>query len=418
MYKNDLKMAIRNLRRNKGYSFLNIAGLAIGMACCLFILLWINDELSYDRYHENADRLFRVIFRGRMSNGEINFSTSPAPLAKVLINEFPEVLRATRLLRSRNVPVSYQEKHFNESLILYTDPNFIDVFSIPLIKGDPREVLRLPNSVVITKKAALKYFGRQDPLGQTLTFNGQSDLIITGLAENVPSNAHFHSDLFVSIDTIPERRNQNWFSNPFHTYIVLKEGTSSERLQAKLPEIITKYMGPLAKKVMGVTLEEYRSSGNTFGFFMQPVNSIHLHSDLEYELEPNGSIIYVYIFSSIALFILMIACVNFMNLATARSAGWASEVGVRKVLGSNRSKLIKQFLTESMLMSSLSLASAVVIAVLLQSVFSRLSDKPLDIASFCSWIWLPGALAVIFLWAFLRAAIPPFTFPLSSRFPC
>lgn len=401
-------MAIRTLRSNKGYSFINITGLSIGLACCILILLWVNDELSYDRYHENAERIFRVVLRGRMSNRDINFCTSPAPLAKTLIDEFPEVRRATRFLRYRNVLVSYQEKNFNESLMLRTDPNFFDVFSIPLIKGDSREVLCQPNSVVITKKAAHKYFGGKDPLGQILTFDNQTDFCITGLAENVPPNTHFHSDFFVSIDTIPYNKNQNWFSNPYHTYIVLDKETSSEEFQAKLPMIITKYMGPLAKKVMGVTLEEYSSSGDTFGYFLQPVTRIHLHSDMEYELEPNGSITYIYLFSSIAFFILMIACVNFMNLATARSACRAKEVGVRKALGSDRLKLIKQFLTESMLLSSLSLVSAVLIAVLLQSVFSRLSGKPLHIASLFCWTWLPGALAVIFFMGIFAGSYPAF----------
>jgi putative ABC transport system permease protein len=408
MVKNYLKVAIRNLAKHKGYSFLNITGLALGMACCILILLWVQDELSYDRYHKNIDQLYRVVVKGRMSNRDINFSTSPAPLAKALVDEFPEVLQATRFLKSRNILVSYQEKHFNESLMLYTDPNFFDVFSIPLIKGDPQEVLRLPNSVVVTREAALKYFGNQDPLGKTLTINNRTDFRITGVAENVPSNTHFHSDFFMSLVTVPDSRNQNWFSNPYHTYIVLNEETSPEEFQAKLPEIITKYMGPQAKKVMGITMEEFQSSGNTFGYFLQPVTDIHLYSDLEYELEANGSITYVYIFSLIALFVLMIACINFMNLTTAKSSNRAKEVGVRKVLGSDRSKLIKQFLTESVLLSFLSLALAIVIAVLLQPVFNALSGKQLDIASYRSWALLPGIIGVILCVGIFAGSYPAF----------
>jgi putative ABC transport system permease protein len=408
MFKNATKVALRIMKRQKGYSLINILGLSIGMACCILILLWVKDELSYDRYHENANQLYRVVVRGRMSNRDINFSTSPAPLAKALVDEFPEVQQATRFLSSRNVLVSYREKHFNESLMLYTDSNFFDVFSIPLIKGDPREVLRTPNSVVITKEAAFKYFGNQDPLGQTLTFNNRTDFRITGLAENIPSNTHFHADFFVSLVTVPDSRNQNWFSNPYHTYIVLDEATSPEDFQAKLPDIITKYMGPLAKKVMGITMEEFQSSGNTFGYFLQPVTDIHLHSDLEYELEANGSITYVYVFSLIALFILVIASINFMNLATARSATRAREVGVRKVLGSDRSRLIQQFLTESILMSIPSLILAFVIVAFLQPVFNNLSGKQLDITSYFSWSSCLGAIAVILFVGIFAGSYPAF----------
>ncbi|MGD8536980.1 MAG: ABC transporter permease, partial [Candidatus Aminicenantes bacterium] len=223
MFKNAVKVALRNMKRQKGYSLINIFGLAVGMACCILILLWVQDELSYDRYHEKADQIYRVVLKGRMSNREINFSTSPAPLANALVDDFSEVQEATRFLRSRNVLVRYQDKHFNESLMLYTDSNFFDVFSIPLIKGDPKKVLSQPNSVVITKAAALKYFSEEDPIGKTLTMNNRVDFRVTGLAENVPNNTHFHTDFFASLVTIPDSRSPNWFSNPYHTYIVIRE---------------------------------------------------------------------------------------------------------------------------------------------------------------------------------------------------
>ena len=282
MFKNAVKVALRNMKRQKGYSLINIFGLAVGMACCILILLWVQDELSYDRYHEKADQLYRVIVKGRMSNRDINFSSSPAPLANTLVNEFPEVLEATRFLRSRDVLVRYQDRFFNEGLILFADSNFFDVFSIPLIKGDPDKVLSLPNSVVITRAAALKYFGEEDPIGKTLTMNNRMDFRITGLAENMPSNMHFHTDFFASLESIPDSKSPNWFSNPYHTYIVLQEGTSPDDVQAKLPEIVTKYLGPQAQKIMGITLEQFQASGNSFGYFLQPVTSIHLHTDLEY----------------------------------------------------------------------------------------------------------------------------------------
>ena len=408
MFKNAVKVALRNMKRQKAYSLINILGLAVGMACCILILLWVQDELSYDRYHEKADQIYRVVVKGRMSNRDINFSSSPAPLAKVLVDDFPEVQEATRFLRSRNVLVRYKDIHFNESLMLYTDPSFFSVFSIPLIKGDPQKALSQPNSVVITKAAALKYFGDQDPIGETLTMNNRVDFRITGLAENILQNTHFHSDFFVSLITIPDSQSPNWFSNPYHTYIVLKEGASPDELQVKFPGIITRYVGPWAQKIMGITMEQFQASGNTFGYFLQPVTSIHLHSDLEYELEPNGSVTYVYIFSVIAFFILIIACINFMNLATARSANRAKEVGVRKVLGSNRSRLIRQFLVESIMLSFISLVFAVVIVELLQPVFNNLSGKQLNINLSGNWILLPGFLAVMLFVGVLAGSYPAF----------
>jgi len=408
MFKNAVKVALRNMKRQKGYSLINILGLAVGMACCILILLWVQDELSYDRYHEKADQIHRVIVKGRMSNRDINFSSSPAPLAKALVTDFPEVLEATRFLRSRNVLVRYQDKFFDESLILFADSNLFDVFSIPLLKGDPEEVLSLPNSVVITRTAALKYFGEENPIGKTLTMNNRMDYRITGLAENVPSNTHFHTDFFASLESIPDSKSPNWLSNPYHTYIVLQEGTSLDEFQAKLPEIVTKYVGPQTLKIMGITQEQFQASGNTFGYFLQPVTSIHLHSDLEYELEPNGSVTYVYIFSVIAFFILVIACINFMNLATARSANRAKEVGVRKVLGSNRSRLVRQFLIESILLSFISLVFAVLLVELLQPVFNNLSGKQLNLSLHGNWILLPGFLAVMVFVGVLAGSYPAF----------
>jgi putative ABC transport system permease protein len=343
-----------------------------------------------------------------MSNREINFSTSPAPLANALVDDFSEVQEATRFLRSRNVLVRYQDKHFNESLMLYTDSNFFDVFSIPLIKGDPKKVLSQPNSVVITKAAALKYFSEEDPIGKTLTMNNRVDFRVTGLAENVPNNTHFHTDFFASLVTIPDSRSPNWFSNPYHTYIVIREGNSADELRSKLPGIITKYIGPQTQKVMGITMEQFLASGNTFGYFLQPVKDIHLHSDLEYELEPNGNVTYIYIFSAIAFFILVIACINFMNLATARSANRAKEVGVRKVLGSTRSRLVQQFLLESLLLSFVSFFFAVVVVELMQPVFNALSGKQLNISLPGNWILLPGFMVVMLFVGALAGSFPAF----------
>jgi putative ABC transport system permease protein len=272
-------------------------------------------------------------------------------MAETLVNEFPEVMQATRLMGAKNVLIRYNDKRFNESRFLYADSTAFEVFTIPLIQGSPQTALTQPNSIVITKTTAKKYFGEEGPMGKTLIMNDWAEYKITGIAEDVPHNSHFHFDFLASLATLEYSRNKTWFSLNLYTYVVLQENYSPAQTEAKFPELIRKYVAPDIHMMMGISVDEFLSSGGNFEFFLQPLLDIHLHSNLLGELEANSDAVYVYIFFVIAIFILVIACINYINLATARSARRAKEVGVRKVLGSLRSQLVKQFLGESVLLS-------------------------------------------------------------------
>ena len=408
MLKNYLVVAWRGLKRQKGYSFINIAGLAIGFICCLMILLFVQDELSYDRFHEKASQIFRVTTKGRIADREFNIALSPPPLAKALKDEFSQVLQTARLYRpSDRMLVRFKERRFNEERFFYADSTIFDIFTIPLVSGNFKTALSQPHSLVLTQTAAKKYFGSENPVGQILSVDDRIDFKITGVAEDTPSNSHFHFDFVASLTTIHLSQDLNWFNGCLYTYALLQEDCSHQQLEAELPAFIQKYVGPQVQDVMGISIEDFFKLDNSFAFDLKPVTDIHLYSNLDYELEANGDARYVYIFSAIAFFVLFIACVNFINLSTARSSTRANEVGVRKVLGSNRSQLVRQFLAESILLSFLSLLLATVFLELLLPFFNNLTGKNLAI-NLGNWLILPAIIGMTLLFGIMAGIYPAF----------
>ena len=408
MLKNYLVVAWRSLKRQKGYSFINIAGLAIGFICCLMILLFVQDELSYDRFHENASQIFRVTTKGRIADREFNIAMSSPPLAKALKEEFPQVSQTARLYRPLDrILVRCKDKKFSEERFFYADSTIFDIFTIPLVRGDSRTALSQPHSLVITRTAVQKYFGSENPVGQTLSVDDKMDFQITGVAEDTPSNSHFHFDFLASLTTIHLSRDLNWFNGCLYTYALLQEDCSHKQLESELPAFIQKYVGPQLQNVMGFSIEDFFKLGNSFAFDLQPITDIHLHSTLDYELEANSDARYVYIFSAIAFFILFIASVNFINLSTARSSTRANEVGIRKVLGSNRSQLIRQFLAESIVLSLLSLLLATVFLELFLPFFNTMTGKNLEI-NFRNWLILPVIMGMTLLFGIMAGSYPAF----------
>ena len=421
MLRNYLKIAWRNLVRNKAFSAINIAGLSIGMATCLLIGLFVLDELSYDRQFEKADRIVRVVFRGTMNGEKMREANVMPPVAQTLRTDYPEVLEATRLRRAGIVRVTYQNGPFQEERLAYVDSNFTQVFSLPLLKGRTRTggpagpnaktALMQPNTVIITTTTAQKYFDNDDPIGKRLTFKDvPTPYTVTGVIDPLPANAHFHFDLFASMASLPEAKATSWLQSNFYTYLVLPDGYDYNRLQAKLPQVAQKYMVPQFEKMMGVSIAEIRKKGNDFGLFLQPLTAIHLRSDIkpESELEPGGDIRYVYIFGAIALFMLLLACINFMNLSSASATKRAKEVGVRKVLGSEKGRLIGQFLAESTLLTALSLLLAVALVWLTLPFLNDLSGKNLHL-SFVQTPWLlPGLVLFGLLVGILAGSYPAF----------
>lgn len=416
MLANYIRTAVRNLLKRKGYSLINIAGLAIGMAACLLILMFVNDELSYDAFNEKADRIYRVAASFFYGGRSFDIAVAPAPLAQALLDEYPEVENAVRFRQRGRYIFRYGDNTYREMRVSYVDPSFFDIFSIRLFKGNPDTVLDDPNSLILSQNTAQKYFGEEEPVGKTLRLNDRTDYMVTGVFEEIPGNSHFHFDVFISMTSLDESKSKIWMSQNFQTYILLHEGADPAALEAKFPDLLLKYMGPQIESFMGKSMEKLIEENELRGeFFLQPLQDIHLHSDLIAEMEATSDVKYVYIFTAIALFILIIASINYMNLSTARSAGRAREVGIRKVLGSLRSQLIRQFLTESMLLCLVSLALALGLVRLALPFFNRLSGKVLTMADLGNPAML-GALVLVSIFvgilagsysAFLISAFQP-----------
>jgi putative ABC transport system permease protein len=409
MFKNYFKIALRNLWRNKGFSAINISGLAIGMATCLIIMLFVHNEFSYDRYNDRADRMVRVIFRGSTGGEKMNEANVMPPVARTLLHDYPEVEEATRLHQTGQAIVKYAGKTFEEWSTAAVDSNFFQVFTLPLIRGDARTALLEPNSLVITRAIAYKYFGREDPIGKVLNFKSwNTDFKITGVIDKIPANSHFHFDFFTSLVASQDANSTSWVTSGYNTYLVLRPGYDYKELEAKLPGAVTKYIGPQMLQAMGMTLTQFRQKGNNIGLYLQPLTDIHLHSDCTNDLEPGGDILYVYISGAIAVFMLLIACINFMNLSTAGASRRAREVGIRKVLGSMKAELVRQFLLESILLAGISLIMAIGFLYLALPAFNKLAGKDLGF-SFTQTPWLLPALLVFgLLTGILAGSYPAF----------
>ncbi len=369
MLRNYIKIALRNIRRHKGYSFINITGLAIGMACCILILLWVQDELSYDKFHKNADNIYRVAGESQYSDGSVDkFAVTPEALAAALKKEYPEVIYSTKISRTRGGLFKYDDNSFYERGVVYTDEFFFRIFKFPFIKGDSKIALSNPYSIVITKNIANKYFGTDDPIGKTIVYNNTYNLSVTGIIENIPHNSHLKLDFFIPMKIYKDICTNSglifdeWNTYGYYTFLLLQKNIQFKTVNKKISRYLDK-----------------RSDDNTTALFLQPLTKIHLYSDLTADIRGRGDIKYVYIFSIIALFVLIIACVNFMNLATARSSMRTKEVGMRKVVGAHRGNLITQFLGESIFLSFIALIFAVVLVELFLPIFNDLSGKELTL---------------------------------------
>jgi putative ABC transport system permease protein len=375
MISNFIKIAFRSLFRQLGYTFINIAGLAIGLTCSILIFLYVINELTYDRFNEKAERIYRIGVKGKMLGNDLNQAVTAAPMYQTLAAEYPEIEHVTRVAKFGGWLVRYGEKKFNETeeTFIFADSTFFDVFDFTLIKGNPETALTKPRSLILTEKGARRYFGDEDPVGKTLSVEADTNIyMVTGLMEDVPVNSHFHFELLGSMGSIRNSRSTNWLNHNYYTYITVVPGTDVEQLSENINGIVVKYVGPLIQELLGVDIDQFVEAGNAFGYFLQPLLDIHLHSNLQVEIESNGNPAYVYIFSLIAVLILVIACINFMNLATARSANRSREVGIRKVVGSNKGLLIGQFLVESVFLSFISLVFAVLIVYLIIPYYNNI----------------------------------------------
>lgn len=409
MFQNYIKIAIRNLLKQKSFTFINVIGLAIGMACFVLIFLSVRFELSYDNSHEKADQIYRVALERIYPDKVRLWGRTPFPMAPTFQEEYEEILQGTRILTNNNtIVITYGEKNIEENRVMFADPNFFDVFTIPLIQGDAKTALSQQNSAVITEETAQKFFGQEDAMGKMITI-GNAAYMITGVTENISQNSHFHFDFLLSLITLPIYNGQEWINNwGAFTYILLQEGCDVQVLEAKLSDMVRKYMAPEVEDEVKTSFEDFLASGNGYRYFFQPLKDIHLRSHLDQEIEANGNITYVYLFSVISVFVLLIACINFMNLATARSTSRAKEVGVRKTLGSARKQLIAQFLLESILLSGIALVITLFLVWLFLPVFNNISGQQLEIDYFGDALILPGLIALTLLVGFLAGSYPAF----------
>ncbi|MBN1414108.1 MAG: ABC transporter permease [Bacteroidales bacterium] len=398
MLTNFFKTAIRNIFRHKSYVIINIIGLAVGIACSLLILLFIRHELGYDTFNENYDRIYRIILDAKLGETEIKGAFTPAPLAKTLVTDYPEVENAIRMERWNEVLFRIEDRKYVEENVMLADSAFFDIFSIPLISGNTKKALAEPYKVVLTEKTAKKYYGNEDPIGKTLRINSDTNLYtITGVMENVPENSHFEFNILISFLSHWRAKEEFWLSNSFATYVLLKKNTSAEGLEDKFPAMIEKYVGPQVMQVLGIDIEQFKSTGNRYGFFLQSLSDIHLNPGISQDFRPPTDRKYIYIFSIVSLIIIIVAGINYMNLSTARSVNRSREVGMRKVVGSSRRLLVWQFLMESVMLCLMSLVVAVILVEVMLPHYNNLLQVKLSINYFSEWYTIPALilLAVI-----------------------
>ncbi|GAB4406315.1 MAG: ABC transporter permease [Bacteroidia bacterium] len=410
MLRNFFKTAIRNLVKQRFYTLINVAGLAVGIACCLLIMRYVQHELSYDRHHAQASRIYRLTGDLKLGDNEFHIAVMSAPMAKTLLADYPEVEAVARLRQSGAWlvrPADRQVDNIKETRITYADPSLFDIFTIPVLDGEVRQGLAQPNTIAISRTMADKYFPGQQAVGQQLLLDNDLTLKVVAVYEDFPDNSHLHLDMLISMENREEAQTPYWMSFNFQTYVLMKEGADVDAFAAKLPGLVEKYIAPELLNFTGVPFEELKKAGSRIEFALQPLREIHFSEGLVGEIEPGSDRSYVYIFSAVALFILLIACINFMNLSTARSANRAREVGVRKVLGSHRYQLVWQFLAESILISCVAFALALVLASAALPYFQELSGKALELP-FGSWWFLSAVLLGGLVVGLLAGVYPAF----------
>lgn len=402
MLKNYFKITLRNISRNKMYSGLNIVGLAIGLACCILILLYVHDELSYDRFHDNADSIYRVVPTFTTSERTMYLATNAHVQGPMLKDEFPEVLEYVRFTGSRERVIEYENISFSEEHFVYADASVFEVFSFDMILGNPKEALVNPNTIVLTEEMAEKYFGSDDPMGKSLKVNYNDLFTVTGVIKNIPSASHIKPDFLASFSTMglkPSTNINNDLLNQvnYYTYLLFREGTDYRVMEQKFTDDINRRIGAMLKQLGGAAELE-----------LQPLTKIYLHSDRELESEQLGDVTYVWLFSGIGIFILLLACLNFMNLSTARSANRAKEVGLRKVVGAQKSQLVRQFLGESLILTFISFVLSIIFVLMSMPFFRNISGKDILLNSLLNPIILAGFAGLFLIIGLIGGSYPAF----------
>ncbi len=413
MVLNYLRIAFRNLKKDKISSIINIVGLAVGITCFLLLVLFILDDLSYDKDYPNADRLYRAYVKLKLGENESIGSKTCGPLGPTLLRDFPEVETYARMGYFGNQIFKYKDKSFREWSIYWVDSTFFEIFQLEFLSGDPKTALTKPNTIVITEETAKKYFGNEDPIGKTIISDQKGGYLVSGVIKAFPLKSHFRCEMLASISTYPIVDEPIWLESWYTTYLLLKEGTDPKQLEEKISKVTGDYIGADVQTAIGVPFEEVMKNGNEYKYLLQPFDEIYLYSG-EYGIDPNtewgsiksSDITYTYAFSAIAVFILLLAIINFMNLATARSERRAKEVGIRKTLGSSKSKLALQFFVESIFMSSLAIIISLALLELVLPLFNEFVNRDLQLSLFENIYSLPMLIGFILFIGILAGSYP------------
>lgn len=381
MIRNYMKVAFRNIARQKFFAIINVTGLAIGISCCLLILAFVTEEFSYDNFHPDKENIYRIALDRKFPDNAFVYARTPMPMGRTMVNDLPSVASSTRIYAAFNeLTFNLDDRYFDERNVFAVDSTFFDFFQVDFVDGNKETALDMPNSLIITEAMAKKYFGNESAIGQQLTIQNIGEMLVRGVVKPMPVNSHFHFDFLFSLSSMPNLyRNNFWGSYTAHTYIKLEQGTDPKVIEANMRDITKTYMEPQVQNILRIDWSQYEAAGNDHNYFLQPLESIHLNSNFQWEMEPNGNKTVVYLFLAISIFILLIACINFINLTTARAANRAREVGMRKVLGALKNQLIGQFLVESIMMCLLATVLATGISALILPFFNQLAGKSFEI---------------------------------------
>jgi len=407
MLSNLIKYSLRSFKRQRAYIIINILGLSIGIACSLLIALFVINEASYDRYNINKDRIYRLVLNGKIGGQEIVAAYTCAIIGPTMLNEFPEIENFLRMTGRGPTVVEYKDLTFTDDHVIEADSTFFDFFSIPVIKGDPKNMLNAPRKAILSESTARKIFGDENPIDKAIRIgNDTTRYIISGVMADIPGNSHFEANIITSFMTNPRSQSPIWLSNSFSTYLLLKPNTNYVSVDEKIPAMLEKYVGPEIQQFMGITLQDFAAQGNKYMFFLQNLTDIHLDPSIQQEFKAASDPKYMVIFGSISILIVLIAAINFMNLATAQASRRSKEVGIKKIGGSTRGILITQFLSESFIITFISLIIALIIIWITLPYFNNLLGADLKPDLFAGWYTIPVLILFTLLVSLMAGSYP------------
>ena len=409
MFDNLLKYSVRAFKRQRTYVIINILGLSIGIACSLLIALFVINEASFDKYNTKKERIYRAILNGKIGGQEVTIATSAAVMGPTMLREFPEIEDFLRMTGRGPTVIEYNDQVFTEEHLIEADSSFFNFFSIPVLKGDPANLLNEPRKVVLSESTAKKIFGDENPIDKAIKIG--SDTVrytISGVMGDVPGKSHFEANMISSFMTNRRSNDPTWLSNSFSTYFLLKPNVNYKTVDEKIPGMLLKYVGPEIQQYMGISIDDFNAQGNKYRFFLQNLTDIHLDPSIQQQFKDASDPKYLIIFGSVAILIVLIAAVNFMNLSTAQASRRAKEVGIKKIAGSTRGMLITQFLSESFILSLVSLLFSVIIIKVTIPYFNDLLGANLTLGLFSNWYTIPSLILFTLFVGFLAGSYPAF----------